>query len=246
MREYLRTHTNPPVFIISGIVVVAFVLWGILGPSNVSAVTGVLNTFVTTNFEWVYILGTSALLVFVVAMLFTRYGRVRLGPDDSRPEYSALAWFAMLFTAGMGIGLVFYAASEPITHLTGPPTGEAGTVAAADNAMLYTFFHWLFHPWAVYIVLGLALGYFAFRRGLPLRPASAFYPLIGERIYGPVGHAVDILAVFGTLFGIATSLGIGGSQVGAPAVIEARHVHFASSQRVHDVVHAQAGIGGVA
>ncbi len=121
----------------------------------------------------------------------------------------------MLFTAGMGIGLVFYAASEPVTHFTAPPTGTGGTPGAAENAMLYTFYHWLLHPWAVYIVLGLSLGYFAHRKGLPLRPASAFYLLIGERIYGPVGHAVDILAVFGTLFGLATSLGLGGQQVGA-------------------------------
>lgn len=215
MRGFLKEHTNPPVFIISGIVALFVVLWGVLSPASISAVASVANTFVTTNFEWLYIFGTSALLIFVVGLVFTRFGKLRLGPDDSRPQYSNLSWFAMLFTAGMGIGLVFYAASEPVTHFTSPPTGAGGTPEAAENAMLYTFYHWLLHPWAVYIVLGLSLGYFAYRKNLPLRPASALYPIFGERIYGPIGHAVDILAVFGTLFGLATSLGIGGQQVGA-------------------------------
>lgn len=215
IKQYLRTHTNPPVFVVSAIVVVGFVLWGVFAPGNVAAVADSVNNFITTNFEWLYIFGASFFLIFVLVLLFTRFGAVRLGPSDSRPEYSNLAWFAMLFTAGMGIGLVFYAVSEPITHFLGPPSGGAGTAEAAQQAMNYVFYHWGLHPWAIYIVLGLALGYFAFRRGLPLRPASALYPLIGSRIYGWIGNTVDVLAVFGTLFGLATSLGIGGQQVGA-------------------------------
>lgn len=215
MRQYLREHTNPPVFLISGVLAVAFVVWGVAAPANVAAVADVVQEFITTNFEWLYIVSASAFVVFVLWLLLSRYARVRLGPSNSTPEYGTLSWFAMLFTAGMGIGLVFFAVSEPISHFTDPPSGEGETVDAAHNAMNYLFFHWGLHPWAIYIVVGLSLGYFTFRRGLPLRPASALYPLIGERVYGWIGHIVDVLAVFGTLFGLATSLGIGGQQVGA-------------------------------
>jgi choline/glycine/proline betaine transport protein len=213
--RYLRTHTNPPVFISAALVVVAFVLWGVIAPSNVGSLASSVNTFITTNFGWLYIFSATFFLIFVVVLMFSRYGTIRLGPRDSTPEYSNLSWFAMLFTAGMGIGLVFYAVNEPVTHFLSPPVGEGGTQAAAQEAMNLTFYHWGFHPWAIYIVLGLSLGYFSFRRGLPLRPASALYPLIGERIYRWPGHLIDVLAVFGTLFGLATSLGIGGQQVGA-------------------------------
>ncbi len=215
IREYVRTHTNPPVFIISGIIAVAFVLWGVLAPSNVATVAGTVNGFITTNFGWLYILAATFFLVFVVVIMLSRFGNIRLGPPDSRPEYGRMPWFAMLFTAGMGIGLVYYAVSEPVSHYLSPPTGTGGTQEDVAEAMNLTFFHWGLHPWAIYIVLGLSLGYFAFRKGLPLRPAAAFYPLIGNHIYGWVGHLIDILAVFGTLFGLGTSLGIGGQQVGA-------------------------------
>ncbi len=215
MYSYIRSHTNPPVFLISGVVAVAFVLWGVLAPGSLSDVATAVNTFITSTFGWLYIIAASLFVVFVVILLFTRWGTIRIGPSDSKPEYSNQAWFAMLFTAGMGIGLVYFAVSEPVSHFTSPPTGVGGTGAAASDAMQYTFFHWGLHPWAIYIILGMSLGYFAFRRGMPLRPASAFYPLIGERIYGWTGHIIDILAVFGTLFGLATSLGLGGQQVGA-------------------------------
>jgi len=121
----------------------------------------------------------------------------------------------MLFTAGMGIGLVYFGVAEPVAHFTTPPTGEGGTPAAAREAMNLTYFHWLLHPWAVYIVLGLALGYAAYRKDLPMRPAAIFYPLIGDRIHGAIGHTIDVIAVFGTIFGLATSLGFGASQIGA-------------------------------
>ncbi|QUH04074.1 BCCT family transporter [Saccharopolyspora erythraea] len=215
VREYIKTHTNPPVFVTAGFVAVGFVLWGVFAPGQVSSAANAANTFITTYFEWLYVIAATFFLIFVLALMVSRYGAVKLGPPDSVPEYSNLAWFAMLFTAGIGIGLVFYAVSEPVTHFTSPPTGQPGTGEAAENAMSYTFFHWGLHPWAIYIVLGLSLGYFAFRRGLPLRPAAALYPLLGDRINGWAGNLVDILAVFGTLFGLATSLGIGGQQVGA-------------------------------
>ena len=213
MRGYLNRHTNPPVFIISAVVILVFVVSGWLFTETTGEWAGTVQGFITTYFGWFYIIGVSFFLIFVVGLLFTRYGRIRLGPDDSRPEFGTLSWFAMLFTAGMGIGLVYFGVAEPVAHFTSPPVGEGGTDAAAREAMNLTFFHWLLHPWAIYIVFGLSLAYFSFRRGLPLRPASAFYPLLGDRIYGWIGNLVDILAVFGTMFGLATSLGLGAQQV---------------------------------
>lgn len=158
-------------------------------------------------------------MVAVVLML-SKFGKIRLGPDDSRPEFGTVAWFAMLFTTGMGIGLVFWGVAEPVTHLHEPRSAELATGEGADpspaavgEALAASFFHWSFHPWAIYIALGMSLGYFAFRKGLPLRPASALYPLLGERAFGWPGNLVDILAVFGTIFGLATSLGLGTLQI---------------------------------
>src|SRR5699024_3224155 len=215
MRRSLREHTNPPVFIVSAVLAVAFVLGGVIAPESVSSVADSANDFITTHFSWLYIFAASGFVIFVVIVMFSRYGHIRLGPANSSPEYGTMSWFAMMFTAAMGIGLVFFAVSEPVTHFQDPPTGEGGTAHAAQNAMTYLFYHWGLHPWAIYVLLGMTLGYFAFRKGLPLRPAAAFYPLIGQRIYRWPGALVDILAVFGTLFGLGTSLGIGGQQVGA-------------------------------
>jgi choline/glycine/proline betaine transport protein len=215
VREYLRRHTNPPVFLISGAVVLAFVVAGVLFTEATGDLAGAVQSFITTYFGWFYILAVNFFLIFVVVLMLSRYGRVRLGPDESRPEFSTWAWFAMLFTAGMGIGLVYFGVAEPVLHFTSPPVGEGGTEQAAREAMNLTYFHWLLHPWAIYIVFGLAAAYFSFRRGLPFRPAAAFYPFLGDRIHGPIGHLVDILAVFGTIFGLATSLGLGAQQINA-------------------------------
>src|SRR5699024_5168227 len=184
MKHYLRTHTNPPVFLISGILVVAFVVWGVVAPENVAAVADQVQQIITTDSKWLDILAAAGAAGFGVWLMFSRYARIRLGPAAAKPEYRPPGRSARLFTAGLGLGLVFFAVSEPVSHFTAPPTGEAGTVEASRNAMNYVFYHWGLHPWAIYIVVGLSLGYFAFRRGLPLRPASALYPLIGERIYG--------------------------------------------------------------
>lgn len=215
LRNYLREHTNPPVFLISGAVILIVLAFGVIFPVGFGSFANALLGWITTYFGWFYILSVSFFLIFVVWLMFTRWGNVRLGPDDSRPEYGTVSWFAMLFTAGMGIGLVYYGVAEPISHFSSPPTGKGGTEMAATHAMNYTFYHWGLHPWAVYIVLGLSIAYFHFRKGLPMKPAAAFYPLIGDRIYGPIGHAIDILAVFGTVFGLATSIGIGAQQIGS-------------------------------
>jgi len=213
--RYLREHTSPPVFVSSAVIALALVLWGVVSPASLSSAASAVNAVIVTNFGWLYVFSASGFLVFVVVLMASRYGRIRLGPAGSTPEYGTLSWFAMLFTAGMGIGLVYYAVSEPVSYFLQPPVGPGRTPEAATNAMFLTFFHWGLHPWAIYIVLGLALGYFAFRKGLPLRPASALYPLLGGRINRWPGFVVDVLAVFGTLFGLATSLGLGAQQVGA-------------------------------
>lgn len=213
IKSYLQTHTNPPVFVTSSAVMVVFVALASIFPGRFGTIANSVESFIADYFGWFYIMSTSAFVVFVFLIAFSRWGALRLGSDDATPEFDTWSWISMMFTAGMGIGLVYYGVSEPITHFQNPPVGSGQTAAAAETSMNYTFFHWGLHPWAIYIVLGLALGYFGFRRGLPLKPASAFYPLIGNRIYGPVGHMIDVLAVFGTLFGLATSIGLGASQI---------------------------------
>ena len=215
VKTYLQTHTNPPVFLISGGILIVMVFLATVFPQQFSSVASAVKSFIGVYFGWFYILSTTLFLVFVIFIAMSRWGRLRLGPDGSKPEFDSWSWISMMFTAGMGIGLVYYGVAEPLTHFQNPPQIPGGTPAAAESAMNYTFFHWGLHPWAIYIVLGLSLGYFSFRRGLPLKPASALYPLIGDRIYGPIGHFIDILAVFGTLFGLATSIGLGASQISA-------------------------------
>ena len=210
-----RMQVNPPVFFISAALILAFVLFGAVFPQQAGSVFDALQARIVHDFGWFYILAVALFLIFVLFLMFSRYGDVRLGPDDSEPEYSYLSWFAMLFSAGMGIGLLFFGVAEPIQHYAKPPVGEGGTIEAARQAMILTFFHWGVHAWAIYIVVGLALAYFAFRRGLPLTLRSGLFPLIGNRIYGPIGHAIDIFAVLGTMFGVATSLGFGVLQVNA-------------------------------
>ncbi|MGB7755436.1 MAG: BCCT family transporter [Salinisphaera sp.] len=215
IKTYLNTHTNPPVFLISGAMLILFVALASIFPQGFSSVANTIQHFIVTYFGWLYILAMTLFVVFVLFIAFSRFGNLRLGPDDSKPDFDTWSWISMMFTAGMGIGLVYYAVSEPLLHYKNPPVVDGQTPAAAESAMNYTFFHWGLHPWAMYIVLGLSLGYFAYRRGLPLKPAAAFYPFIGDRIYGPIGHFIDILAVFGTLFGLATSIGLGASEISA-------------------------------
>lgn len=210
-----RMEINPPVFVVSAGLILAFALFGAVAPQLASRTFAAAQALIVADFGWFYVAAVAGFLVFVLFLMFSRYGDVKLGPDDSEPDYSYLSWFAMLFSAGMGIGLIFFGVAEPIQHYASPPVGEGRTVESARQAMVLTFFHWGLHAWAIYIVVGLALAYFAFRRGLPLTVRSALYPLIGERIYGPLGHAVDIFAVLGTMFGVATSLGLGVLQVNA-------------------------------
>ncbi len=210
-----KIQVNPPVFFISAALILAFALSGALFPNRAGALFDTLQVAIVRDFGWFYILAVAAFLIFVIFLMMSRYGDVKLGPDESEPEYSYISWFAMLFSAGMGIGLLFFGVAEPIQHYSQPPVGDGRTIQAAREAMVLTFFHWGLHAWAIYIVVGLALAYFAFRRGLPLTLRSGLFPLIGNKIHGPIGHAIDIFAVLGTMFGVATSLGFGVLQVNA-------------------------------
>jgi choline/glycine/proline betaine transport protein len=205
----------PPVFFISTGLIVLVCVYGV-GFSEHAAVTfNASQKWLVTNFGWFYMASIAFFFGFVIYLAFSRFANIKLGPDDSEPDYSYVSWFSMLFSAGMGIGLLFFGVSEPLTHFAQPPAGVGGTAEAAGRAMEITFFHWGLQAWSVYIVVGLSLAYFSFRHGLPLSIRSALYPLIGDRIYGPIGHAVDIFAVLGTMFGVATSLGLGVMQVNA-------------------------------
>ncbi|MVF12024.1 BCCT family transporter [Ketobacter sp. MCCC 1A13808] len=204
---------NPPVFFSSAGLCLIIVLYAVLAPEQSGTVFAALQSWVVNTAGWFYILAVALFLIFVVILAFSDYGKIKLGPDHSEPDYSYGSWFAMLFSAGMGIGLMFYGVAEPIMHMTAPPDAADGTVDAAREAMRITFFHWGIHAWAIYAVVALSLAYFCFRQNLPLTIRSSLYPLIGERIYGPIGHAVDTFAVLGTLFGVATSLGLGVVQI---------------------------------
>jgi choline/glycine/proline betaine transport protein len=214
-RKGLMEGVNKPVFFWATGITAVFVLAGIVAPGASAAFFNTLQGWIVADFGWFYLLSVAIFLVFMLLLGFTGHGRVKLGPNHSEPDYSYGAWFSMLFAAGMGIGLVFFGVAEPIKHFTAPPVGDPATIEAARAAMQISYFHWGLHAWAVYAVIGLSLAYFSYRHGLPLTMRSALYPIIGERIHGPIGHAVDIFATIGTLFGVATSLGLGVLQVNA-------------------------------
>lgn len=175
-------------------------------PNSMARLFSSAQDFIAAKLSWFYILAVAIILCAMTLIAVSRFGSIRLGPDHARPAFSLPVWFAMLFSTGMGIGIMFFGIAEPVMHFLAPPEGEAQTVAAARSALETTFFHWGLHAWAIYAAVGLMLAYFGFRRGLPLTLRSALYPLIGERIYGPIGDAADVFAVTGTVFGVATSL----------------------------------------
>ena len=204
-----------PVFVPAVIVTVLLVIGTISNPELAGETFSAMLAWITRNFGWFYMLAVASFLVFIVTVAVSKWGNMRLGPDHGAPQYSFPAWFAMLFSAGYGIALLFFGVAEPVLHFASPPVGAAQTVDAAKQAMQIAFFHWGFHIWSIYGLTALVLAYFAFRHGLPLSMRSALYPLIGERIYGPIGHTVDVFAILGTLFGIATTLGLSVVQINA-------------------------------
>jgi choline/glycine/proline betaine transport protein len=194
-------------------ILLLLVLVASLWPQESGELFAGLQAAIVHYASWYYLLVVAIILISVAVFSLSRAGDIKLGPDHSEPAYSYLSWFAMLFAAGMGIGLMFFGVAEPVMHFLSPPLGEGGTVDAAAQAMKLTFFHWGLHAWAIYAIVALVLAYFAFRHNLPLTLRSAFYPLVGERIYGPFGAAVDVFAVVCTTCGVATSLGFGVLQI---------------------------------
>lgn len=202
-----------PVFVPSVVLSLLLVVGTMSNPELAGNVFSSTLAYVTTNFGWFYMLAVAIFMVFIIGVAFSSWGQIKLGPDHAEPEYSFPAWFAMLFSAGYGIALLFFGVAEPVLHYAAPPRGAPETIDAARQAMQVAFFHWGFHIWAIYGLVGLVLAYFSFRHGLPLSMRSTLYPLIGERIHGPIGHVVDIVAILGTLFGIATTLGLSVTQI---------------------------------
>ncbi|WP_223428129.1 BCCT family transporter [Tateyamaria pelophila] len=220
-----------PVFLISASCIVLFVAYALLAPGQASDFFGWLRPTLTSNFDWFFMWAANIFVLFCLALIMSPYGSVRLGGEDAEPDYSYLGWFAMLFAAGMGIGLMFFGVLEPVYYFGTPygdaplgaprPFGEDSVLisenveAARRMALAATSYHWALHPWAIYAVVALALALFSYNKGLPLTIRSAFYPIFGERVWGWTGHVIDTLAVFATLFGLATSLGFGAQQANA-------------------------------
>lgn len=210
-----KNSKDSSVFIISMIIVVSIVAWGLVFPKNFEFVANRTFSFISANFGWFYTIVMTSFILFAIWVGFiSPYKNIKLGPDDSKPEYSNISWFAMLFSAGMGIGLVFWGIAEPLNHFMKPIGAEPMTNAAAKFAMTKSFLHWGLHPWANYCVLGLGLAYMQFRKNKPGLVSSIFIPLLGEeKTKGPIGKTIDILAVFATAAGMATSLGLGTYQI---------------------------------
>lgn len=206
-------HLNRPVFYLSSLSILVLVLFALIAPQTADVFFTELQSTIVENGSWFYVVTVGVILLTVLYVGFSSFGEIRLGPDHCKPDYSLPSWLSMLFAAGMGIGLMFFGVAEPVMHFLSPPTATPGTTEAVREAMKMTFFHWGLHAWAIYAVVGLILAYFSFRLNLPLTLRSALYPMIGDRIYGWAGHTVDILAVVSTVFGIATSLGLGAAQI---------------------------------
>ncbi|WP_217474571.1 choline BCCT transporter BetT [Stutzerimonas stutzeri] len=204
-----QDRINPVVFYSSAIAIVLFAIWAMFFKTSSLSVINTVLGWISNTFGWFYFLAVLGYLLFVVLIATSRYGKIRLGPDHSKPEFNVITWAAMLFSAGIGIDLLFFCIAEPITQYLEPPVGKGGTVQAARHALELTFLHWGLSGWGVYTLVGMSLAYFSFRQGLPLSIRSSLYPIFGKGIYGPIGHTVDTAAVLGTVFGIATSLGIG-------------------------------------
>ncbi len=206
------------VFGVTAVIAVAFVAWGFLSTKTLGSASSTALDWTVTNTGWLFVVLASAFVVFVIWLAAGRFGNIPLGTDDEEPEFRTVSWVAMMFSAGMGIGLMFYGVAEPISHFTTPPpgTGEAGNPQAVQTAMATTLFHWTLHPWAIYAVVGIAIAYGVFRKGRSQLISSAFAPLIGEkRANGGAGKVIDMLAIFATLFGSAASLGLGALQIGS-------------------------------
>ncbi|MDG5787925.1 BCCT family transporter [Evansella sp. AB-P1] len=206
-----------PVFTISAIIAIIFILWGAIAPQNMYDVTEKIQGFITTELGWLYLISATAFLVFAIFLIFSPYGRIKLGKPDEKPEYNYITWFSFLFTAGMGIGLVFWGVAEPLYHFYTPPNADVTEFQAAGLALRYSFFHWGLHPWAIYAIVALVLAYFQFRKGYPGVLSATLRPILGDRVDGSIGTTINVLVVFATIIGVATSLGFGTMQISGGA-----------------------------
>ncbi|MFE6449608.1 BCCT family transporter [Nocardiopsis dassonvillei] len=215
LAQRLGLETNPAIFFVSAALTIVFVVSAIFFTDTVDAVFGTTSGWILTNLGWFYILGVTTFLIFLIWIAFSRFGRVRLGPPESTPDYSNSAWFAMLFAAGIGSILMFWGVAEPISHYAEPPRSGVDplTIEAAEEAMGFTLYHFGLHTWTIFCLPGLAFAYFVYRKGLPFRVSSVFQPFLGDRINGPIGRTIDIVAVLGTLFGVAVTVGLGTLQM---------------------------------
>jgi choline/glycine/proline betaine transport protein len=204
---------NRIVFLGASSIILLLMVITILQPEAAEITFQKTQSIIVTNGSWFYVLTVAIILTFVTYLAFSEYGSIKLGADHSTPEYGFVSWLAMLFAAGMGIGLMFYGVAEPLMHFASPPLADGGDLSAVKQAMQITFFHWGLHAWAIYTVVGLILSYYCYRKNLPLTLSSSLFPFIGKGIYGWRGHVVDIFAVVSTVFGVATSLGLGSSQI---------------------------------
>jgi len=213
----LRLKTDPSVYFATVGAVLAFVVLTIVAGDWVGDVFGAATTWILTNLGWFYILGVTVFLLFLIIVAVSRYGHVRLGADDERPEYPTLVWFAMLFAAGIGTILMFWGVAEPISHFANPPIGDVDpeSVEAARQAIAITHYHFGLHTWTIFALPALCFAYFIYKRKMPPRVSSIFSPLLGSRVYGPLGRSIDVIALIGTIFGVATSVGLGTLQINA-------------------------------
>ena len=214
--QILGMDMHNPVFFISAVLILAFVIGTIIFPAEAKTALDGAKGWTISNFDWLFMVGANIFVLFCIALIFLPVGKIRLGGKDARPDFSTLSWFAMLFAAGMGIGLMFWSVAEPVGYYTdwfGTPLNvEPNTPEAKDMALGAVMYHWGLHPWAIYGVVALSLAFFAYNKGMPLTIRSAFYPILGERCWGWPGHIIDVLAVLATIFGLATSLGLGAKQ----------------------------------
>ncbi|EOM75223.1 BCCT family transporter [Rhodococcus rhodnii] len=217
LHDALRLRTSPGIFFSASAVALVFVVATIVATSAVDSAFESASSWIMTNLGWFYILGVSSFLIFLIYIAMSRYGSVRLGSDDERPEHSNLTWFTMLFAAGIGTILMFWGVAEPISHFAEPPMGdvEPGTAAAANEAIGFTLYHFGLHTWTIFALPALGFGYFIYKRKMPPRVSSIFGPILGSRIYGPIGKTIDVVAVVGTIFGVAVSVGLGVLQINA-------------------------------
>lgn len=202
-----------PVFIFSSIIIFAIVLIGVFIPKQFGGFTSMITAWITNTLGWYYLILTTVIVFFCIFLIFSPIGKLKLGRPNDKPEFNTVSWFAMLFSAGMGIGLVFYGAAEPLAHFASPPNADPKSTAAFTESLRSTFFHWGFHAWAVYGVVALALAYAQFRKGEPGLLSKTLRPILGDRVDGPIGTFIDVLAVFATVVGVAVSLGMGALQI---------------------------------